>query len=500
MKRICLAIPTNRECTAAIAALVQEAGHAVQHFPVQVVVLIADTASSAIAAANAHALLQAMHAMDAKTNAVEAQHNALDRRRIEAHHFTAPEQAALLTQIISRAGLQARELDHERKRELEVDLERELHALLLPDTVSYGAATNRLFLLAQYLGCDSLHRRDSDSRYQSCTGRESRPALHGNEPACATAGADQVDSVIYPIHHELRCIGMPASTVATLVDQTIAAPLHADCPVMLVGASYVGALSIDVAPMFARDADAAYRIVGQFAPSHLSAADKRAWVDCSYLHTGQSRFEQDRSELAHGHSFLIDTCNICFSQIQQVLPLPPACDTIGTDYFLLSLMNILALPVVHHNRHIENFHTPERRSAQGFVEYQFRLVKYFLYMSWLHATVRALDHAKVQLWLAPPGATLAWNLPLLHALLAEPEPLSRIDDENAAKLRELQQQYTRLGGAYAEFAALLAEQAPQLLQACRDDIARYAAFAPHWPALMRAARTCFDGENACPRT
>lgn len=451
MKRICLAIPTNRECTAAIAALVQEADHAVRHFPVQVVILIADTASSGIAAANANALQQAMHAIGA--------------RRVEARHFTAPQQAALLTQILSRAALQQHEL------------ERDLHALLLPDCVSYGAATNRLFLLAQYLGCDSLHRRDSDSRYQQAT-----------------------DSVIYPIHHELRCIGLPASTVANLVDETVAAPLHADCPVMLVGASYVGALSIDVAPMFARDAEAAYRIVGQFAPSHLSAADKRAWVDCSYLHTGQSRFEQDRSELAHGHSFLIDTCNICFSQIQQVLPLPPACDTIGTDYFLLSLMNILTLPVVHHNRHIENFHTSERRSAQGFTEYQFRLVKYFLYMSWLHATVRALDQAKAQLWLAPPGATLAWNLPLLHALLAEPEPLARIDAENAAKLSELQQQYTRLGGAYAEFAALLAEQAPQLLQACRDDIARYAAFAPHWPALMRAARTCFDGESACPQT
>lgn len=473
MKRICLAIPTNRECTAAIAALVQEAGHAVRHFPVQVVVLIADTASSGIAADNSRALQQAMHALEVQYSATEVQHNKLDARRIEAHHFTAPEQAALLTQIISCAALQARALEHEQKRELE----RELHALLLPDGVSYGAATNRLFLLAQYLGCDSLHRRDSDSRYQLASG-----------------------SVIYPIHHELRCIGLPASAVANLVDQTVATPLHADCPVMLVGASYVGALSIDVAPMFARDAEAAYRIVGQFAPSHLSAADKRDWVDCSYLHTGQSRLEQDRSELAHGHSFLIDTCNICFSQIQQVLPLPPACDTIGTDYFLLSLMNILALPVVHHNRHIENFHTPERRSAQGFVEYQFRLVKYFLYMSWLHATVRALDQARAQLWLAPPGATLAWNLPLLHAVLAEPEPLARIDAENAAKLSELQQQYARLGGAYAEFAALLTEQAPQLLQACRDDIARYAAFAPHWPALMRAARSCFDGESACPQT
>ncbi|GAA4943542.1 hypothetical protein GCM10023238_06820 [Streptomyces heliomycini] len=37
---------------------------------------------------------------------------------------------------------------------------------MLPDALSYGACTNRAFLIAAALDCRSLHRRDSDCGYQ----------------------------------------------------------------------------------------------------------------------------------------------------------------------------------------------------------------------------------------------------------------------------------------------------------------------------------------------
>jgi hypothetical protein len=46
-----------------------------------------------------------------------------------------------------------------------------LIGLMLPDGVSYGACTNRAFLIAAALGCESVHRRDSDSAYQDLDGR-----------------------------------------------------------------------------------------------------------------------------------------------------------------------------------------------------------------------------------------------------------------------------------------------------------------------------------------
>ncbi|MGX1633651.1 DUF6271 family protein, partial [Streptomyces albidoflavus] len=41
---------------------------------------------------------------------------------------------------------------------------------MLPGGLSYGACTNRAFLIAAALGCESVHRRDSDSRYQTLAG------------------------------------------------------------------------------------------------------------------------------------------------------------------------------------------------------------------------------------------------------------------------------------------------------------------------------------------
>lgn len=61
--------------------------------------------------------------------------------------------------------------------------------LMLPAGVSYGACTNRAFLIAAALGCDSVHRRDSDSTYQTLNGE-----------------------TVFPVHHELASLGKTAPT------------------------------------------------------------------------------------------------------------------------------------------------------------------------------------------------------------------------------------------------------------------------------------------------
>ena len=54
MRRICLTVPTNRECTATLAEVVAEAAYAAQHFDVEVHLLVLD--SSADFAAHARVL------------------------------------------------------------------------------------------------------------------------------------------------------------------------------------------------------------------------------------------------------------------------------------------------------------------------------------------------------------------------------------------------------------------------------------------------------------
>lgn len=494
MKRICLALPTNRLCAVAIAGLLEEAIFAVRHFEVEVVLLISDTSPSEVLQANALALQQAI---DQQTK--DCLLPAASLARLHCLHYAPAQQRTILHSICQQAlaksdeadqGYEANTSNNSNKLE-KLDLAHELggfsatrlarnvpqqHAekllqALLPDAVSYGAATNRLFLLAAYFGCSSLHRRDSDSRYQLYQGEK-----------------------LFPIAQELRYIGIPADQAAAQVDQIIAAPCLPTYPVVLVGASYLGELSIDVAPMFARHAEAGYKIVGLFAPSHLPDAEKRRWVDDSYLHTGQTSFYQEKAELGHAHSFLIDTCNLCFSQLQEVFPLPNACNTLGSDYFLMTLMNLAGLPAVHHHRHIENFYTPERRTSQGFIEYQFRLVKFLLYMSWLHAVMQALaaefgpNYTILRTAVLLPEHAASTALAKLYAIFACPKPAAELEQENRYKLFILQQQYQDLGDEYAAFASALEGRAEDLLNECAADYAAYAEFARAWPSLIAAAK------------
>ncbi|WP_432723065.1 DUF6271 family protein [Jeongeupia wiesaeckerbachi] len=432
MKKICLAMPTHRECANAIRNLVDEAAFAVSEFDLEVCVLVSDTSDPAAFAANAAMVSQ-------------LQVPPL----VRLIHLARGRQDEILADVLRQAGSEAA-----------------IAPLMQPDGVSYGAATNRLFLFAEYFGCSSLHRRDSDSHYQSSQGRP-----------------------VYPIYNELRFIGLPARQALPAVDEVVIDAAHEIGPIQMVGASYVGETSIDVMPMFDRDEAASYQILGQFAPFHLDDAEKRRWVDATYIANGQSRFETDRVELAYAHSFLIDACNFCFSGIHTQVPMPPALYTIGSDYFLFSLMDALQMPVIHHNRHIDNFYTDERRTPEGFIDYQFRMVKNYLYMSWLHDVIAAVrDNA----------ATLldAGRQVIPSALWAHLErPIAPLQRVNQQKLDILVYNYCCLGDEFAEFAALLQLRREALLDEFSRDVTDFATLARVWPSLMNAARILHDNAS-----
>ena len=151
-RRICLTLPTNRSCIATIADIGEEAAYAAEQFGVEVHLLILDSCDSSTFADHAKAVGE----LPAVANVI-------------VHHLDERRQRDFLREVIERSGLAEPEL---------------LLDLMLPGTVSYGACTNRAFLLAAALGCASIHRRDSDSGYQTLDG----------EP-------------VFPIHHELLSLG-----------------------------------------------------------------------------------------------------------------------------------------------------------------------------------------------------------------------------------------------------------------------------------------------------
>lgn len=429
MHKICLTLPTNRPCADTIEAVGREAAHAARYFGIEVHLLVLDSADHASYARHARAVRAAGLAPG-----------------VVAHHLDEAEQAAFLRAAIGRAALA------EPDRMLD---------LMLPSAVSYGACTNRAFLIATALGCRSVHRRDSDSRYQE----------HGGEP-------------VFPIHHELAFLGQRAGEAAASVSKEELAAEQAERPVAMVGGSFVGVPSVDLDDLQRRHPDVHREVVGLWAPSAWSDRQRAALVEESFKGAGTEPFTHDHTVLAPVDPMRVDMCNIAFHrEVHERVPLPPATDTIGSDYFLFHLLHHAGLPGVLHNRHIVNFHTEERRTAAGFTAYQTRYAKFLLSM--LH--FRFL-HARM----AEEGAAL---LDGNHRLRPDRvaglvrESIGLDDAENVRRLDTLSRSYRPLGGAYTEFAERLREHGPRLLHEARADMADFAHLVESWPALVHACRT-----------
>ncbi|MBB5940066.1 DUF6271 family protein [Streptomyces zagrosensis] len=428
MRSICLTLPTNRASAPMVAAICQEAAYAAHHFDVEVHVLILDSAAPDAFAEHARAL----RAQPATP-------------QVRVHHLGEDAQRTHLKEIIHRAGLAKPEL---------------LLELMLPADVSYGACTNRAFLIGRALGCTSVHRRDSDSSYQTWDG----------EP-------------VYPIHHELTSLGERAADAAAHVTEVTLDPVHGDKPVVLVGSSFVGELSVDISEIRQLDPEVYYDIVSLWAPTTFSQQQKRELVDESFTGAGTEPFTGDHALLTLVDPMRLDMCNISFHQVHEHIPLPPATNTIGSDYFLMHLVYDAALPGVLHNRNIVNFYTQERRTDAGFMAYQLRFIKFFLSMLYFNAVYDAMAKAGPALLndahqvRAARVSDLVWES-------------ARLDPaENVERLDIVERSYRRLGGRYAAFADTLAPRRHQLLDEARQDMEDFGRLIEAWGPLMQASQS-----------
>ncbi|MDX6332638.1 MAG: hypothetical protein QOI83_5023 [Streptomycetaceae bacterium] len=427
MHKICLTLPTNRACAATISAISEEAAYAAEHFDVEVHLLVLDSSDE--------------HAFAEHAKVVNKAYGAPN---VVVHHLGEAEQRNFLQQVIHRAGVA--------KPDLILDL-------MLPDDVSYGACTNRAFLIGSALGCQSVHRRDSDSSYQVLNG----------EP-------------VFPIHHELMSLGKRAIDAENRVSETTLDPAHAHKPVVLVGSSFVGELSVDISEIYELDRDIYYDVVSLWAPGEWSDEEKRGLVDESFRGAGTDTFIRDHSTLTIVDPMRVDMCNISFHQVHERVPLPPATNTIGSDYFLMHLVYDAKLPGVLHNRNIVNFYTNERRTDSGFMAYQMRFTKFFLsmlYFNFIYDRMAAADESLLDDQDRVRASTIV-------EFARESTWLDK--EENIQRLNSLGRSYRKLGGRYAEFADILASRSRQLLDEAQQDIEDFALLIEAWEPLIQASR------------
>ncbi|MFF2858940.1 DUF6271 family protein [Streptomyces rubiginosohelvolus] len=429
MRRVCLTLPTHRSCTGTITAIAEEATYGAREFGVEVHLLILDSSPEPVLAEHR----QAVAALVAQPG-------------VTVHHLDEGEQRAFLREVATRAVGDPASAD----RMLE---------LMLPSRVSYGACTNRAFLIAQALGCTSVHRRDSDSRYQYADG----------DP-------------VFPLHQELTYLGQRADDVRKSATRSKLPPGSGDRRVAVAGGSFVGEMSVDVAEIRDLDPDTYGELVGLSLPDGSPAIWRDHLIDASFRGAGNGTFDGDHSTLAPISPMRVDMCNVALDhEVYRRVPLPPATDTIGTDYFLLHLTHDARLPGLQHNRHIVNFHTEERRTDAGFLAYQVRFAKFLLAKAYLN-TVYARTTAAGDALLDAEGRIRA---SAVAGFVRDSVDLDRTDV--ARRLDVIDRAYRRLGGRYTTVADTLTDGRSRLLDEARDDMADFAHLMDHWEALTGAS-------------
>jgi hypothetical protein len=240
-------------------------------------------------------------------------------------------------------------------------------------------------------------------------------------------------------------------------------------------------MSVDISEIYDLDPDVYYDVVSLWAPGDWPEAEKRKLVDESFK-GADNAFTHDRSTLTIVDPMHVDMHNIAFYQVHEQIPLLPATDTIGSDYFLIHVVYDAKLPAVEHNRNIVNFHTAERKTASGFMAYQLRFAKFFLSMLYLNFIYRRM---------AETGAAMVDDRHLLRPstiieFVRESTALDRT--ENVDRLNTLDRAYRKLGGKYAAFADSLLPRREQLLDEARQDMENFALLIESWGRLVHSAR------------
>ena len=427
-RRICLSMPTNRECVRTISALYDEARYAAEHFDVEVQMLVLDSSEAPTHAAH-------RRVVDAFAPVPDVTVRLLDEAG----------QRPFLEQAVLASGLEQPE---------------RLVELMLPGGLSYGACTNRLFLFAAALGCESVHRRDSDFDYQSADG-----------------------ATLYPIHHELA-LGLRAGDAVGTVTASRLSSDEAERTVAIAGASMVGEMSVDISEIEQLDPEVYHEVVSLWAPADWSEERKRDLVAESFRGAGQETFVLDHAVLGRVDPMRIDMGNIAFHRdTYERIPLLPALDTIGSDYFLMHAIYDAGLPGVLHNRHILNYYTPYRRTDAGFRAYQRRFVKFFLSMLYLNHIYERMAEIGGAGLLDAHGHLRPETVSALARESAELDTA-----ENRWRLDVISRNYRKLGGRYAAFAESVEERATELIEQARVDIEEFAGLTDSWAALVRGAR------------
>lgn len=199
--------------------------------------------------------------------------------------------------------------------------------LLIGDGISYGKVVNRTSLIATMLGCEYIHRRDSDTRLQ------------------------YLDSgvILAPLELEMKYLGKTSKDIPNGSSNNI---------IYMVGGSYKGNWGIDYEDL-RNQKEQLYSLFRLSKPTWKKEKLEK-YINDKYIYGCNENYLVD--EISFEKNGYIDVGNFSLYDIFKKCPVSPAMLTSGTDYFYHSLLNKLPNSKLYHNRRVIHKYDNKRYS------------------------------------------------------------------------------------------------------------------------------------------
>ncbi|MTD55585.1 DUF6271 family protein [Amycolatopsis pithecellobii] len=298
-----LYVPTNRPCADQISELAREA------------LLIGTDGRSCVLALIEHS--------DAPW--VDQHRKTLAEQRksqgVKVIHLTAGVAGNFLRTVINRLDLPSADSNR-------------LLALLNPDELAYGAGPNKAALLAAALGCDTLHRRDSDVRVDEWSTGKAYPCV----PELQALGRKIADLGLTLQPNGARNPD-PSKTVNFVGTSSFGNSPHDRRDLLLAGEHFLVELELLAAP--------------DESPDHLLEELRQ------YLTVDPGiRYTTDFAELDLTARTVMLSC--AMKDVFLELPEMPIHRTLGTDYLRRNLLRNLHYPIIFHSRKVHHRYDDDR--------------------------------------------------------------------------------------------------------------------------------------------
>jgi hypothetical protein len=316
--------------------------------------------------------------------------------------------------------------------------------------VCYGRATNRLTMLAILLGCDSVHRRDSDvSLDENLLQREA-----------------------YPVEIELQYLDREAGSGSELQ----MAAEYPGKPILLVGSGYVGAWAVRYADLAEKDKESAYRLMHLLRP-FATRAEVVSFVDQRFFEGNTAEYRKD--ELAFLKNTMIEAGNMAYHSSLYGLPFSNAVGVAGTDYLYHHVLRRFGYPLLSHNRRLLHLHGTERDSESAESLYHKALIMYACLMRYYDQAYKFIESSGY-----PAIVNGKINATAVADALESAVESDHSDEESEVLAQYLSVLSNSHLAKYRTIADSIGTQRNSVVGRSRDDARRHARLIRSWEKLV----------------